>query len=88
VSTRVGGIPEILPESMLVLSKPSVNDLVKKIEFAIERHKSGNVMNALEQHEKIKQMYNWRDVARRTQVVYDLVGSYNIQHSLVEKLTR
>ncbi len=73
---------------MLVLSKPSVSDLLAKIEFAIERHKSKSVMNAHEQHEKIKQMYNWRDVARRTQVVYDLVDSYNIEHSLVEKLTR
>jgi phosphatidylinositol glycan class A protein len=85
----VGGIPEILPDSMLVLAKPSVKDLVDKLEFAIERHLTGRVMDPLEQHERIQQMYNWRDVARRTMVVYDLVEGYKIvDNSLVDKLTR
>ena len=88
VSTKVGGIPEVLPDSMLVLSKPSVQDLVKKIEFAIHRHQTGNVIDPFEMHEKIKEMYNWRDVAKRTELVYNLVCSYRTEDSIVDKLVR
>jgi phosphatidylinositol glycan class A protein len=84
----VGGIPEILPDSMLFLSKPSVSDLIKKIEFAIDRHLKGNVIDPLKMHDEIKHMYNWRDVARRTEIVYDLVDSYKIEKSLAEKLAK
>ncbi len=31
VSTRVGGIPEVLPDSMITLSEPNVSDLIDKI---------------------------------------------------------
>lgn len=88
VSTRVGGIPEILPDSMITLCEPSISDLIDKIEFAIARVKSGGCMDPEEMHSKIKNMYNWRDVARRTEIVYDRVAQYEPPKDLVEILAR
>ena len=71
VSTKVGGIPEVLPESMLILSEPSVDSLIEGIEVAIKRHENGANLDPFELHEKVKNMYNWRNVAERTKIVYD-----------------
>ncbi|KAF6134051.1 hypothetical protein GIB67_038342, partial [Kingdonia uniflora] len=35
VSTRVGGVPEVLPDGMVVLAKPVPSDMVKAIQKAI-----------------------------------------------------
>lgn len=73
VSTNVGGIPEVLPDSMITLAAPSVNDLVAKLDIVIARHRDKSRMPYNEMHDKVKSFYDWRDVARRTQVVYDNV---------------
>jgi phosphatidylinositol N-acetylglucosaminyltransferase subunit A len=85
VSTRVGGVPEVLPQEMLRLARPEVGDLVHAIDETIaevrwERmHQGGNKVNKkwtveLERfdrfHEMIMTMYSWRDVAARTLLVY------------------
>ena len=97
VSTKVGGIPEILPDSLMVLSEPCVSDLIAKLETAIERHKrqsswsssssedSPSAAQAFATHELVKSMYNWRDVAKRTQVVYDRVVN---DHAALTRLAR
>ena len=41
MSTKVGGVPEILPEDMMILAEPSVSDVIEKVQIAIERHKKG-----------------------------------------------
>ncbi len=71
----MGGIPEILPDSMMILSEPTVSDLIEKIKLAIQRHKLGDIVNPIEMHDKIKNMYNWRDVAKRTELVYNRISS-------------
>ena len=75
MSTKVGGIPEILPGDMMILAEPSVSDLIEKVKLAISRHKKNDKKDPIETHNQIEKMYNWRDVARRTEIVYDRVMS-------------
>ncbi len=88
ISTKVGGIPEVLPDSMITLAEPNVTNLIKKLEILIEKIKSGKVINRMDMHEKIKTMYNWRDVAQRTEIVYDLVMKKESPKDLKSKLAR
>ena len=88
VSTKVGGIPEILPESMLILSEPSSRSLIKSLELAIERHQNGTRIDPFKSHEMVKNMYNWRNVAKRTEHVYNTVSKYSTNVSFVEKLLK
>ncbi|KAL4221229.1 hypothetical protein ACF0H5_019493 [Mactra antiquata] len=73
VSTKVGGVPEVLPPEMIKLAEPSVKALVVALDEAISDHRAGNVLHPLEAHERIKTMYTWPNVATRTEVVYDMV---------------
>ena len=88
MSTRVGGIPEILPDSMITLCEPSVSSLIEKLEFAIARVRSGDRMDPFKMHNDVKGMYNWRDVARRTEIVYNRVADINSSNTLFDILMR
>jgi len=70
VSTRVGGVPEILPHDMIRFAEPNVDDVVEGLCDAIPKVKS---VDPLELHERVKNMYNWRDTALRTEKVYDKI---------------
>lgn len=92
VCTRVGGIPEVLPDHMTVFSKPEEDDLVRATSEAV-----GIIMGTDERsqrirrdrfHEQVRMMYSWADIALRTERVYDLItvdedyGHYaNREHS-------
>lgn len=76
VSTNVGGVPEVLPDDMIVLANPNVADMVEKIKIAVERQsgKSGAAaVNPQETHARIQDMYSWERVAVETSKVYDSV---------------
>lgn len=68
VSTNVGGIPEVLPKDMIYLSPPKPNLLRKELEKAIANYR--NIPTSTF-HEKVKNLYNWRNVAKRAEHVYD-----------------
>lgn len=68
VSTRVGGVPEVLPEHLIQLCDPNPNDLIEKLAKAIPM---ANSVDPFKMHEQVKEMYNWEDVAERTERVYD-----------------
>ena len=68
VSTRVGGVPEVLPDDMIKLAEPNGDDLIEKVEQAIIDLPSFDSWRA---HESVKSMYSWFDVAQRTEIVYD-----------------
>lgn len=70
VTTRVGGIPEVLPPHMTVFSNPEEDDLVAATNHAILRMRAGEVRTDLF-HEQVKSYYSWVDVAVRTERVYD-----------------
>jgi len=73
VSTRVGGIPEVLPSQLLWLTDPSVKGLVDGLERALTDKKNGKILSSRQAHAKVEEYYQWDDIVRRTQVVYDSV---------------
>jgi phosphatidylinositol N-acetylglucosaminyltransferase subunit A len=70
VSTRVGGVPEVLPDDMVELAAPEPDDLVRAVLSALARV---NDVSPWQFHERVKTMYNWNYVARRTELVYDRI---------------
>ncbi|KAL2507068.1 UDP-Glycosyltransferase superfamily protein [Forsythia ovata] len=84
VSTRVGGVPEVLPDDMVVLAEPDPNDMVQAITRAI--HILPRI-DPQEMHTRMKTLYNWHDVARRTEIVYDRALRCSSQN-LLERLSR
>ncbi|RXK38560.1 phosphatidylinositol glycan, class A [Tremella mesenterica] len=70
VSTRVGGVPEILPGDMIEFAHADEDDVVRALTKAIEVVKTGN-HDPKKAHERVRDMYSWADVAERTEVVYD-----------------
>ncbi|KAI1912382.1 Phosphatidylinositol N-acetylglucosaminyltransferase GPI3 subunit [Ophidiomyces ophidiicola] len=69
VCTRVGGIPEVLPQHMTTFAKPEEDDLVQATGRAIAALRS-NKIRTDRFHDQVRMMYSWTDVARRTERVY------------------
>ncbi|KAG7090454.1 hypothetical protein E1B28_009570 [Marasmius oreades] len=72
VSTRLGGIPEILPPDMVSFAKPDEDDVFRAISEAIQIV-SRNGHNPVLAHERVKTFYDWEKVAGRTEKVYNTV---------------
>lgn len=73
MSTKVGGIPEVLPPDLIYLVEPTVPSLIEGLEMAIADYKRGNVRCPLEMHKRIGLYYNWFNITKRTEIVYNLV---------------
>ena len=67
VSTNVGGVPEVLPPSMVAFAEPTVTGLVIALTEAISISRK---IIPKQLHERMKLMYSWYDVAIRTEYVY------------------
>jgi len=76
VSTDVGGIPEVLPPDLIYLAEPSVGSLLLAVEKAVADLERGRNLTALEANARVRSLYNWADVTRRTVVVYDRVAAF------------
>jgi len=74
VSTRVGGVPEILPEDMISFANPDEDDVFRAISDAIQIV-SKDQHDPTKGHERISKFYSWDAVAERTEVVYQQVHS-------------
>ncbi|XP_046860104.1 phosphatidylinositol N-acetylglucosaminyltransferase subunit A-like [Xenia sp. Carnegie-2017] len=74
ISTKVGGVPEVLPEDMIQLVEPNTQDVVQALEIAIKATIDGNVIPPTVAHERVKKMYTWGKVAARTEKVYDSIA--------------
>lgn len=72
VTTRVGGIPEVLPNDMTIFANPAVDSLVESTLRAIKLIEQKRV-NTSKFHDEVKNMYDWEDVATRTENVYDSI---------------
>jgi len=70
VSTSVGGVPEVLPEHMTILATPDAPDILDALQRALHRYKQ---VDARKQHAEVASLYNWHDIARRTELVYSRV---------------
>ncbi|XP_076368963.1 phosphatidylinositol N-acetylglucosaminyltransferase subunit A-like isoform X3 [Tachypleus tridentatus] len=86
VSTKVGGVPEVLPPDLVWLTEPSVAGLVAGLNQAIHDQKVGKVVPPWVAHQKIKEAYQWKDIASRTEVVYNRIIQDPV-HSLGTKLS-
>ncbi|KAL2485676.1 UDP-Glycosyltransferase superfamily protein [Abeliophyllum distichum] len=84
VSTRVGGVPEVLPDDMVVLAEPDPNDMVQAITKAIQILPQ---IDPQEMHTRMQTLYSWHDVARRTEIVYNCALRCSSQN-LLERLSR
>lgn len=73
VSTRVGGVPEVLPSDMIRLADPSVEALVETLTESIEDCRRGDVIAPDVAHSRVREFYTWQNVARRTELVYDRI---------------
>ncbi|KAI0052662.1 glycosyltransferase family 4 protein [Auriscalpium vulgare] len=72
VSTRVGGVPEILPEDMISFALPTEDDIFRAIVEAIDIVQHGK-HDPHRAHERIRGFYDWKQVAVRTEKVYRAV---------------
>ncbi|XP_022122607.2 phosphatidylinositol N-acetylglucosaminyltransferase subunit A [Pieris rapae] len=73
VSTKVGGIPEVLPNDMIYLAEPNVCSIINSLEVAITDIKDGQFVCPFQCNINVRTMYNWMDVTRRTEIVYDKI---------------
>ncbi|CCH42956.1 Phosphatidylinositol N-acetylglucosaminyltransferase gpi3 subunit [Wickerhamomyces ciferrii] len=72
VTTRVGGIPEVLPNDMTIFANPAVDSLVESTLRAIKIIEEKRI-DPSKFHDEVKHMYDWTDVAIRTENVYDSI---------------
>lgn len=84
VSTRVGGVPEVLPDDMIVLAEPDPTDMVQAIKKAMSILP---MIDPQDMHNRMKKLYDWHDVAKRTEIVYDRALKCSNQN-LLERLSR
>ncbi|CAG8666310.1 3985_t:CDS:2 [Gigaspora margarita] len=86
VSTKVGGVPEVLPRHMIIFSKPEEEDLVNAVLKAIKMIRLKEAVPT-KFHDEIKEMYSWSNVAERTEKVYDKIWKLKTP-PLMERLRR
>uniref|UniRef100_A0A0D9XMP7 Glycosyl transferase family 1 domain-containing protein n=1 Tax=Leersia perrieri TaxID=77586 RepID=A0A0D9XMP7_9ORYZ len=84
VSTRVGGVPEVLPDDMIVLAEPAPEDMVLAVKKAIDMLPG---IDPQVMHLRMKNLYSWDDVAKRTEIVYDR-AMQSSKTDLLERLPR
>ena len=68
VATAVGGVPEVLPRSIMRLAPPQPQQLADAVLAAVAEAPS---TDAAAQHAAVAAMYSWADVAARVERVYD-----------------
>lgn len=84
VATRVGGVPEVLPKDMILLSEYDANSIADRIDDAIAILPNTNNKGF---HERIKNMYSWEKVSKNVANVYFKILSYP-KLSLYERFKR
>lgn len=74
VSTKVGGIPEVLPGDLIYLAEPTVSSIIEALGAAIKDLKLGKSICPFECNQRIRGFYNWENVSSRTEIVYRTVS--------------
>ena len=75
VSTKVGGIPEVLPEKYIQFVEPEVGSIELGLVEAVNRVLERKQPSRRECHEFVRKAYDWRNVTQRTLKVYAAVKS-------------
>jgi len=84
VSTKVGGVSEVLPKEFLFMADTNGEDIIKKIDEAIPLSKN---IPSQKIHDCIANMYSWKDVAARTEKVYTKIMK-NPRPTILERIKR
>ncbi|KAL1497165.1 hypothetical protein ABEB36_008170 [Hypothenemus hampei] len=79
VSTKVGGIPEVLPDDLIILTEPTVPSLMSGLEQAIKDIKEDNFVCPYACNKRIERYYNWQNISSRTEVVYKTVSREGVK---------
>lgn len=87
VTTNVGGIPEVLPNHMTVFASPEEDSLVDSTLQAIHLIEQKKVDTSTF-HDEVKNMYDWENVAKRTEEVYDRIDTETLREPLLDRLSR
>jgi phosphatidylinositol N-acetylglucosaminyltransferase subunit A len=69
VSTRVGGVPEVLPADMISFARPDGVDVLRACAEAIARVRAG-AHDPQQAHERVRSFYGWESVSERMERVY------------------
>lgn len=70
VSTRVGGVAEVLPRNMRILSEPSAAALCSALVRAVSLLQRQTRADRWRNHRRLARNYSWHNVAARTERVY------------------
>ena len=84
VSTRVGGVPEVLPPHAIAYAEPRADALAAALAHAIPR---ARYLDGRALHAELRDAYNWPEVAQRTLRVYEAALAAP-RPPLVERLRR
>ena len=76
VTTKVGGIPEVLPSHMTTFAEPEQESLVESTLSAIDLVQSKKIDTSTF-HEEVAKMYSWQNIALRTENVYNSLSKEN-----------
>lgn len=87
VTTKVGGIPEVLPSHMTSFAEPEEESLIEALLKAIDLVDSGSIDTSLF-HNEVANMYSWENIAKRTENVYNSLQHRRINQSLVTRMQK
>lgn len=87
VTTKVGGIPEVLPQHMTSFANPEEDSLVEAALDAIDLVGSGKI-DTSRFHEEVATMYSWANIAKRTENVYNSLNYREINQPLLNRLKK
>lgn len=73
VSTKVGGIPEVLPSDYIRFVEPEVKSIEEGLVRAVQEVIGKSLPSKKECHQFVKRTYDWRNVAQRTEIVYQSI---------------
>jgi len=88
VATAVGGVPEVLPPSIMRLAPAEADALADACISAASECARAPPGAAWAQHEAVKGMYSWIDVAERVEAVYDKAALAASQSTPLGRLRR
>lgn len=87
VTTKVGGIPEVLPRHMTSFAEPEEDSLVDALLHAIDKVASREIDTSLF-HMEVANMYSWDDIAKRTENVYNSLWCRELPLLFVTRLLK
>lgn len=85
VTTKVGGIPEVLPKHMMSFAEPEEDSLVAATTTAIDLFKQGRIDTSTF-HDEVAKMYSWSNIAKRTENVYESLDLNVLNQPLLTRL--